>query len=195
MTSHTCEIYIEAPPFELDSSDGVALLDALGAAGLDDATVADIRGEWVVLIDHVAPSYVDAVMSAVATIESVPECAVLRVEPEDLVSAGEIAARCRKTRQWVHQRANGSRGAGDFPNPFYGAGGMARWRWADIERYIAADASAGSDDLQAEAVFLEALNAALALRNRMRRLDDLSRSRDAQRVVEAVLRETLGPAA
>jgi len=187
MKIHSFEIYFTAPADDLGSEDGVRLLDALVSHGLDDASVAQMGDDLFAIVDREAGSFVDAVMTAFTQTESTDGCAVLRVLPQDLVSATEIARRHGKTRQWVNNLIKGKRGSGDFPKPFALRGAAAHWRWSDIEDYFAEGVTPDEAEVRAEAVFLETLNAALHFRNRSRELSEMSRDADTQRVVDAVL--------
>jgi len=189
MPTYSFEIYFNGPADDLDSPEGVRLLDAALSAGLNDGSIAQIDADLVALVDRAAPTFVDAVMSAVVQLDSLDRCSVERVWPPDLVSAAEIARRYGKTRQWIHQLVNGSRGRGDFPPPFAWGGSAARWRWSDVERYFAHGAAPEELEASAEAAFLETLNAALEFRRRLR---EMSSAADTRRVVDDVLHEALG---
>ena len=68
-------------------------LDALYDAGCDDAIFGERDGVWFAEFDRERESLVDAVSSAINDVESaVPALQVARVEPDELVSASEIAA-------------------------------------------------------------------------------------------------------
>ena len=76
-------------------------LDALFEAGCDDATFGAIDALRYADFDRVARTPADAVASAIRAVESVPTLRVLRVEPGDLVTAAQIAARLKRPRASV----------------------------------------------------------------------------------------------
>jgi len=82
-------------------------LDALVEAGCDDATFST-KGELSFAeFDREAPSLVDAIASAIASVEGVNGIEVLRVDPDDLVWASEIAQRTGRTRASVDHLIRG----------------------------------------------------------------------------------------
>ncbi len=74
-------------------------IDALFEAGCDDATFGTV--------DHVgygdfvrrAPTFAEAVHSAIEQVESVAGLTVLRIEPDDLVTMNEIAERMGRSQR------------------------------------------------------------------------------------------------
>jgi len=133
-------------------------LDDLYDAGLDDAMIGEIDGVPYAEFDRDTPSFAEAVLSAVSDVEEVPDVRVLRVEPDDLVTAAEIAERLGRTRESVRLLIAGKRGAGDFPAPTSHLRHRTRlWRWSDV---IAWD----SGERQPDAELVAAVNAALELR-------------------------------
>lgn len=195
MNTHSFEMHFDTSVSDLDSTDGVALLDALVANGLNDASIAQIDGKLFAIVDREAETLVDAIMTALLQIESLEYCSVLRVLPQDLMSATEIARRYGKSRQWVYQLVSGKRGAGDFPTAFALDGAAAHWRSSDIENYFADAPTPTAEEVRSESAFLETLNAALDFRNRSRKLSALARDEDTRRVVSAVLQDTLAQSA
>jgi len=88
---------------------------------------------------------------------------VLRVEPDELVSASEIAERLARTRESVRLLISGERGPGSFPAPVSHLRVRHRlWRWSEVA--VWSQQASPEETAQAEA--LAALNAALDLRNR-----------------------------
>lgn len=137
--------------------------DELYEAGCDDAILGEIDGVTYADFDREADSLDEAITTAIAAIESVPSLHVARVEPDDLVTAAEIAQRLGRTRESVRLLVAGRRGAGDFPAPISHTRQRNRlWRWADV---LAWTGQADPDEL-AGAQFIAALNAALELRAR-----------------------------
>jgi hypothetical protein len=109
-------------------------LDALYRAGCADATFAKQGSLTYAEFDRVAPAFADAVESAIRDVESaVPGLRVLRVEPDDLVSAADIARRTGRSRESIRLLAKGERGPGQFPLPDIRPGSRhPLWRWSDV---------------------------------------------------------------
>lgn len=148
--------------------EGDPAFDALYEAGCDDGTFGETDGVRHVVFTREAPSLIDAVLSAIRDIESTG-LRVLHVEPEDLVTAAEIAKRLGRTRESVRLLAAGRRGAGDFPAPASRPRMRNRlWRWSDV----AAWAKLLTPEQEHEARLLASANAALELRNQSRALPD-----------------------
>ena len=105
--------------FELTISGALddARLDALVDAGCDDATFSTKGDLTFADFTRDAPTMLDAVISAITAIETVPGLEVLHVDPDELVWASEIAERTGRSRQSVDQLIKGQRGPGDFPSP------------------------------------------------------------------------------
>jgi hypothetical protein len=94
--------------------------NALYEAGCDDGSPASSNGVVFVSFDREAPTFVEAVTTAICDVESAGNgLRAVRVETErdDLVGPVEIAERIGQTRQSVHLYITGERGPGDFPRP------------------------------------------------------------------------------
>jgi hypothetical protein len=136
-------------------------LDDLFEAGCDDATFGSVDGVHYADFDREAPTLELAIRSAIADVESVPGLRVRRIEPDELVTAAEIADRLGRSRESVRLLAAGERGAGDFPPPISHLRCRNRlWRWSDVAEW--ADELDESEVVQARLV--AAVNAALELR-------------------------------
>lgn len=140
-------------------------LDAWFEAGLDDATFGKVDGVGFADFARRAPSASDAILSAIAQLESaVPSVRVIRVEPDDLVSASDIAARLGRSRESVRLLIAGERGPGGFPAPLSHVKARGRlWRWAEVARWAHEAVGMGLPDTET-AIFVAALNDALDLR-------------------------------
>jgi hypothetical protein len=92
-------------------------IDELYEAGLDDATIGETNGIPYAEFDREAPTRVQAIMSALNDIRKVEDVYAVRIEPEELVTAAEIAERIGKSREAIRLLASGQRGRGDFPQP------------------------------------------------------------------------------
>jgi hypothetical protein len=145
-------------PVQIDET-----INALFAAGCADATFGEVDGIGYGEFHREAPSFPAAVVSAVQSVEAVPGLRVLRVEPDDLVSASEIAVRLGRTRESVRLLIAGERGPGSFPAPVSHLRVRHRlWRWSEVAVW----SQQATADEAAQAQALAALDAALDLRNR-----------------------------
>ena len=142
--------------------------------GCEDATFGSVDGVRYGDFHREAVGLGDALFSAVKEVESVQGLTVLRVEPDDLVTASEIAERLGRTRESVRLLVAGERGGGDFPAPVSHLRSRSRlWRWSDVTAW----AAAGAAQEPGEAQLLAAINAALELRNRSAHLSSEERER------------------
>lgn len=147
-------------------------LEDLFEAGCDDATFGSVDGVQYADFDRTSPNLAQAVASAITAIETVPGLRVLRVEPDDLVTATEIAQRLGRSREGVRLLISGERGRGDFPAPVSHLRSRNRlWRWSDV---VAWESKSTRSELSS-ARLVAALNAALELRNRMAELSKRDR--------------------
>lgn len=141
--------------------------DAVYEAGCDDATLGAVDGVHYAAFYREASSLAAALLSAIRDIESGSGLSVLRVEPDDLVTAAEIAKRLGRTRESVRLLIAGRRGRGDFPPAISHLRSRNRlWRWSDV----AAWAGRLTPEQERQARLLAATNAALELRNQSRAL-------------------------
>jgi hypothetical protein len=161
-------------------------LDALFAAGCGDATFGRRGSIGYADFDRVAPSFARAVASAITAIEgTVPGLHVVRIEPEDLVSAADIAGRTGRSRESVRLLIAGQRGPGHFPAPTAWLNRRRPlWRWSDVAQWYAT-ALGEPVELSKEAAFVAALNAALELRRQVPHLAE----REAKELVVRVIQE------
>ncbi len=128
--------------FEL-SVDGIDLaheeiVGQLHDAGLDDATISSRGGQATIAVAREADTFLDAVVSAIREAESIPGVRVLRIAPDELVNAADIAHRTGRSRSSVTMLISGERGRGDFPEPaVHHSGGSPLWRWSEVESWFA----------------------------------------------------------
>lgn len=154
--------------------------EALFRMGCSDAAIGR-RGEVQYLdFDRSAASFPEAVFDAMAAIEAaVPGARVVRLEPDDLVTMAEIAARTSRTRESVRLLIAGERGPGGFPPPATHALGRLRlWRWLAVAAWFAGmlGRPVPGDD-EADVRFAAALNAGLDLRHHQAGLPAAERRR------------------
>ncbi len=156
----------------LECRDGTCHVSS--ARGIADMSERD--GVPVAEFRRSAPTLADAVLGAIRDMESAGAgWRVVRVEPDELVSASAIARRLGRTRQSVAQLIAGRRGPGGFPPPAVWVDGAARlWRWSDVAQWFSAAVgpSTGVDRLAAE--FLAMLNGELQARRHRERLAALA---------------------
>jgi hypothetical protein len=118
-----------------------------------------------------AAAFADAVLDAIREVERPGDVRVVRVEPDELVTASAIARRLGRSRQSVAQLVAGERGPAGFPAPAVWVDGTTRlWRWTDVAEWFAG-AGRGSvvvDRVGAE--FLAMLNGELQARRHRERL-------------------------
>lgn len=145
------------------------LLDALFEAGCDDATFSTKDDMTFAVFAREAPSFLDAVVSAIEAMESVG-LRVVRVDPDELVWASEIASRTGRSRQSIDQLVKGQRGPGSFPAPASHATRNPLWRWSEVAAWFA-DYEGREPDVERPNV-LRAINGALEARQSLRATPD-----------------------
>lgn len=138
---------------------------ALEKAGCTDALFGRRGTVSYADFDREADSFGEAVLSAIQDIErAVPGLKVTRVEPEELVSASQIAARTKRTRESIRLLIEGKRGPGNFPAPAVWLSDARKlWRWTDVADWFATSLQTPVSDVQV-AAFVASVNAALAVR-------------------------------
>jgi hypothetical protein len=142
------------------------VVDALFEAGCSDALFGARGAVQLGEFDRAASSFAQAVTSTIGQVESVRPLRVLRVEPDELVSASAIAERVGRTRESVRLLIEGKRGLGDFPAPVAWVDAKTRlWRWSDVARWLR-DTHGEDVPVGEGAEFVAALNAALEVRAR-----------------------------
>lgn len=150
------------------SGDVESRLDDLFEAGCDDALIHSIDGVWYADFDREALTMEEAVVSAIADVGSVEGIEVKRVEPDDIVTASEIAERLGRSRESIRLLISGERGNGDFPAPLSHSRARNKlWHWFEVAEW--ADSKGMSvDSLAGEtARSIAAINAALELNETM----------------------------
>jgi predicted DNA-binding transcriptional regulator AlpA len=141
-------------------------LDALFAAGCDDATFSTKGDLTFGEFDRDASTVLEAVLSAISAVESVAGAEVLHVDPDELVWASEIAHRLGRSRQSIDMLIKGQRGPGGFPPPASHAARNPLWRWSEVELWF--DAYEGRSADAERSVMIGVLNAALQARQGLR---------------------------
>ncbi|MDQ3209955.1 MAG: hypothetical protein M3Q20_02075, partial [Actinomycetota bacterium] len=137
------------------------VLDALFEAGCDDATFGSVDGAGFADFRRTAPTFLQAVRSAILDIESGSDLRVMRIEPEDLVTMAEIARRLGRSREGVRLLITGERGPGSFPPAVSRVRSRSPlWRWVDV----AAWANPALSHRDPDAALTASINAALEIR-------------------------------
>ncbi len=155
----------------LEHCGGVEQATQLPSTAQASAGVSEREGVPVADLLRPAATLADAVLDAIREVERAAIWRVVRVEPDELVSASAIARRLGRTRQSVAQLISGQRGPGGFPPPAVWVDGAARlWRWSDVAEWcsVAVERSPEVDRLAAE--FLAMLNGELQARRHRERL-------------------------
>ena len=157
MRTHTFVLTLE-PPEEVTPE----LEDALFEAGCDDAALGRSGGTVYLEFDREAPTFLDAVLSAIRDVQGGTGARVARLEPDELVTASEIAHRLGRSRESVRLLVEGERGPGGFPAPVSGTRRRTRfWRWSEVAEWL--DAHGIATGRQEEARVIAAINGALDL--------------------------------
>jgi predicted DNA-binding transcriptional regulator AlpA len=172
------------------------VLERLYEAGLDDGTFGEIDGGPIAEFDREAPSFEEAVVSAIEDIEkTAPELRVARVAPDDLVTATAIAQRIGRTRQSVNQLIAGSRGPGAFPRPIAHLDAKTRvWRWTEVSEWLEQIEGDADNDRRRMAEFVAAVNGALESREHLERLAELKPRSEALAATAALVRSEVSTA-
>ena len=145
-----------------DLPDDDATFDALYEVGCGDGSFGWVDGVAHVDFDREAPTFLDAVTSAIRDVQSVPPVRVLEIDPDELLTMADIARRLGRTRESVRLLVEGKRGKGSFPEPVLGTGKWRFWRWSDVLAWL----DDVPDEILERARVTDAVNAALELRRR-----------------------------
>lgn len=146
-----------------------------------DATITERDGRVFVGIDREAPSFADAVVSAIEDVRrALPAIPVVELQPEVLVFMADIAARRGRTKESVSLLVQGERGPGDFPAPVQVVGGHKLWRWSDVERWF--DRYENRAEQEHHDAFVAAVNALLTAQRSLPELH--TEERDALRKLD-----------
>ncbi len=125
-------LIVEGPDLQSDE-----LVDALFEAGCNDALVGRADGIQYLDFDRDAKSLEEAVLSAVADVEAVPQLEVVRLADAGLLSMTDIASRTGRTRESVRLLVAGDRGPGGFPASVTDPRSRYRlWRASEVERWF-----------------------------------------------------------
>ncbi len=167
-----------ANPLELKN------LEALYEAGCDDAVFGRRDSLFYADFDRKAKSLAEAVGTAIHDVEgAVKGLRVVRVEPEELVSASAIAERTGRSRESVRLLIDGKRGPGAFPPPAVWVSRKRKlWRWSDVAEWFMTYLSEPPSAVE-DASFIAAVNGALDVR---RHAAHLSHGREREELVRLI---------
>jgi hypothetical protein len=113
-----------------------ALEESLFESGCDDALLGYRDGIVYLDFDREATSFREAVLSALADVARAG-FEVARVEPDEFVTAADIAQRSGRSRENIRQLLLGTRGPGGFPAPVACLKGRSPlWRWAEVAEWL-----------------------------------------------------------
>lgn len=133
MTEYEFELIVEGVDLAQEE-----VVTRLYDAGLSDATISSRGGQVTLSVAREAPTFVEAVLSAIRQAESVAGVRVVRVAPDELVNAADIAHRTGRTRSSITMLMSGQRGQGGFPPPaVHHSGGSPLWRWSEVDAWFA----------------------------------------------------------
>jgi hypothetical protein len=146
-----------------------SIMDALHAAGCDDATPSLRFGRVYLAFARRAATLRDAILSAIRDVLRAGIGAdVLRVDDSNLVSQADIGRRIGRSRQQVGQYVSGKRGPGQFPAPVCDlAEGHPLWMWCDVAHWLWENGIVGDDVLEASRA-VAAINSVLDLLHQRR---------------------------
>ena len=104
-------------------------------AGADDGFPESGPSGHAIAFERDAESFEEAVLSAIKEVEGAG-FEVQRVEPDDLVSASDVAERTGRSRQSISALISGTRGPGEWPRPVAGNVRSPLWRWNDVAAWF-----------------------------------------------------------
>lgn len=114
------------------------MADALFAAGCDDATPSVSYGRVWLEFSRSAPSYKEAVLSAIRDVRKAGIGAdVWQIDECNLVTQAEIARKIGKSPQYVQQLMSGKRGPRGFPPPVcHLSENTLLWQWCAVSFWL-----------------------------------------------------------
>ncbi len=161
---------------EIDDEGAERLYDA----GCDDGVPESGPEGHSIGFDRESATLQKAVLSAIDNVEKAG-FETLRIEPDELVSASDIAERTNRSRQSISFLITGDRGPGNWPRPIAGNVRSPLWRWSDVAGWFAEFDGSQSIN-ETEARFLAAVNEILAARRALRPIDKKTRTQLLRRL-------------
>jgi hypothetical protein len=114
------------------------MAEALIEAGCDDALLGSHCGMITLDFRRESDSLRAAITAAIRDVLRADlGLRVVRVAPDELVTASEVAARLGRSKELIRLYATGKRGSGGFPPPITAVGKKTLlWRWLDIVEWM-----------------------------------------------------------
>lgn len=140
--------------------------ESVYAAGCDNALVHSRGGVIFIDFDCDDSSLTKEVLEAIQAVETaVHGLQVLRIEPEDQVTASEIARRSNRTRESVRKLISGERGPGGFPQPIAAFSKKSSlWSWLEVASWFSSRGYSEESNVESDAQFICVLNGILTVR-------------------------------
>lgn len=167
MTTYTFTLIIEGPDLQSE-----LIIDKIFEAGCDDALIGRSDGIQYADSDRDADTFENAILGAIAELESIEGVRVSRLADAGLVSMANIATRTGRTRESVLLLINGERGPGGFPPPVTDPRSRYRlWRTDEVDHWFRNDMGHEFGDTHTDRLGA-AINAGLELRHHRTHLTD-----------------------
>lgn len=146
--------------------------DALYEAGCSDGLLGSRNSVVYLDVERKATSFLKAVRSAIQNVQAAG-FQVVRIEPDDLVSAAEIARRVSRSRESVRQLTAGERGPGGFPLPMASVTGTSPlWRWSEVAKWFT-EHQIAQQEANRDAETIRKINAVLEVRRVIPNLNEV----------------------
>ncbi len=129
--------------------------DRFYEAGCDDATISFQKGAIILEFAREAPTFAKALVSAFADVQRAG-AKVERIEPDNLVSLSDIAARTGLSRAAISLYGKGERGQG-FPAPVARVTSESPlWDWVDVSSWMVQQGKLPADNVTVARIVREA---------------------------------------
>ena len=166
MTTHVFSVVLDRVPTDDE-------LDALFAAGCDDAAFFAQQGLSIGEFDREAPSLAEAIVSAVRDVESAG-LVVTRLLDGDLLTLADIGDRIGQSRESIRRYATGERGPGGFPPPVNpGREGTVFYRWTEVAPWVREHLAVDVPDVNAALIVANLILQARQIQGQVDNMDAL----------------------
>lgn len=145
--------------------DTCGLDDAIFEAGCDDAILFFRNGVTYLEFDREATSIKEAITSAIQQVQSTPfSLTIVRIEPDDLVTASEIARRISVSREAIRKLINSHTKSHDFPAPILVLNDRnTLWSWTKVAIWLQSKSKLSDKTIIEDAFYIRSLNNALEM--------------------------------